>query len=83
MIDCYRPLVAIAAQVEARVFGRVAVRAREERRAILARVVAHAWALNLDHFGAQIAEQLAGEGRRENPAHVQDADSCKCGGWHW
>src|SRR5690606_32398640 len=52
-----------------------AVAQLQERRAIASDVVARLGALDLDHLGAEVAQDLGGPRRGDHPAKVQDADS--------
>ena len=71
-----RPLVAVAAEVER---GHPLVGPSvQERRAVLACVVALAGLLDLDHFRAQVAEHLAGQRGGQDAAQVEDADPVEC-----
>ena len=72
-IDGNRFLVAVRAQKVGRVAGVLTVAVFQERRAPQTRVVATAGALDLDDFGAKVAQRLAGPGAGEHARQVQDA----------
>jgi hypothetical protein len=68
-------LAAIAREV-VRGVGRVAAfPVLEEGRAPLARVVAAARALHLDHFGAEVGEELRAPGTGEDAGEIEDANA--------
>jgi hypothetical protein len=77
MVDGDRALVAVGAEVEAGLgaTGFVAARVSEERRSVLASIITGSGPLDLDHVGTQIAEELSGEGRGEDPAQVEHSDA--------
>ena len=72
--DGDRALAAVDGQVVAGLLGVLAVGVLQERRAPGARVVAGARALDLDHLGAEVGEDLAGPGGGEDAAQVEHLD---------
>ncbi len=77
MVDRDRPLVAVGAEIETRLgaTGFVAAWIIEEWRSVLTCVVTGTGPLDLDDVGAEITEELSGEGRGENSTQVQYPDT--------
>jgi hypothetical protein len=69
-------LVAVAGEIERR--HRVRGGSGQERRAVLAGVVAVPGLFDLDDVGAEIAQHLAGQGGGQDPTQIEDADPIKC-----
>ena len=76
----HRLLVAVGRQVVGRLAGVVAFGILEERRAPGAGVVAAAGALDLDHLGAEVGEDLPGPGAGQDTGQVEYADMGKGAG---
>src|SRR5215213_1145631 len=74
MVDRDRSLVAVGAQVEARLSRNLrATRFIQKGRPVLASVVTDPRPFHLDDVGTQVAEKLSGERGGENSAEVQNA----------
>ncbi|MNZ89686.1 hypothetical protein D3C78_1086210 [compost metagenome] len=73
-VDGQRLLVAVGAQVIGRFRGVLALGVAQERRPPVTGVVACAWALDLEHLGAEIGEDLPGPGAGQHAGQVEDAD---------
>jgi hypothetical protein len=56
------------------------IRVVEVRRTPVTRVVARARALDLDHVGAEVGEQLGGPGTGEDAREIEDAEVRERGG---
>ncbi|MPN16687.1 hypothetical protein SDC9_164032 [bioreactor metagenome] len=70
-VDGHRLFVAVGAEEKGRGAATGVFGVAHKRRAVLARLVARAWMLNLDHLGAQVAQHLPHQRARQDPADVQ------------
>ncbi|MNN09333.1 hypothetical protein D3C81_1222110 [compost metagenome] len=76
-------LVAVGRKEIGRLAGVAPVGVLEERRAPVAGVVADVRALDLDHFGAEVGEDLPGPGAGEYAGEVEDANVRESAGHRW
>src|SRR5690606_1885263 len=72
-----RALVPVRAQLHRRLARIGAIPVLEKWRAPAARLVAPAGALDLDDFGAQVAERLGRQGGGQDAAEIENLDSRK------
>ncbi|MNT61157.1 hypothetical protein D3C72_1987780 [compost metagenome] len=79
-VDGHRALVAVAGGVVAGLVGVIALGIFQEGRAPLARVVAHAGALHLDHIRAQVRQHLGAPGASQHAGEVEHLDARE-GAW--
>ena len=79
-IQAERALVAVRREEIGAFAGLLAVWAGQERRAPAAGIVAGAGPLDLDHVGAQVAQQLGAAGSRQDAGEIEDPQAVKRAG---